>query len=126
MKIALDTAAYHSDCYKSLHLHLNNKSPIITARNVLITHIISDSGFDPKDPNDLLYVFNIWYNAQWDLSTTQRFMNDLDQLISKQWPTNINIPYCQDLAELSTIWDCWKSKATQLDSEIFSNILKQR
>jgi len=128
MKNALLTASSRPLAFEKIHLHLNDNNMnngITMAKNVLIVNIILAKDFNPKNNEDLLYVLDVWFNAQWSEPTTQRFLKDVDHLLADQWPKNI-ILQSQDLLVLKDVWLHWKTVASTMDSKTFYSILEQR
>ena len=125
MRLVLETAAYHSEAYKSLNLHINNKSTAIIAKNMLIAHIISSPSFNPEEPVDIQYLWSVWYDVQWDLHTTKRFLNNMDQLLSNHRSNSIH-SNSTDFAQLCKVWNSWKLSASEMNLETLNNILLQR
>jgi hypothetical protein len=53
-----------------LSFHLNDWSPGVCARNVLLLHIVQH--MDPANPADVQYLWDVWYNGFWGETTRQR------------------------------------------------------
>ena len=59
---------FRSPAYEKLRIHLSHNSDnasVAIAKNILITHLISSDGFDPKNKVDLSYIWDVWYSFQW-------------------------------------------------------------
>jgi len=77
---------------ENLDIHINDASLSVKARNVLILKIISCPKFDPNVDDDMDYVWDIWYNTTFTLSTTTRFAKDVKSLLDNVLPANSIIP----------------------------------
>ena len=110
------------DCQK-LHLHINDASLPVIARNVIIVKIISCPEFEANKDDDIGYVWDIWYNATFSHSTAERFKEDVRSLIESPLPANIIIPNSSDLDELKAIWTEWLSK---IESSSVDHVLAER
>lgn len=128
MRLPLQTAAYRSPTFKKLEIHLNDNgvnSGATIARNILIAHIIFSPEFNPTNNDDLQYVWDIWYNFQWDTPTTKRFLKDLDLLLTNKFSSsNIRIP--NNLNDLKAIWSYWKVNVEKWDGSTIDKIIEQR
>ena len=128
MKNALLTASSRPLDFEKVHLHLNDNNMnnrVTMAKNVLIANIILAKDFNPKNNEDLQYVLDVWFNAQWSEPTTQHFLKDVDHLLADQWPKNIILQY-QDLLVLKDVWLPWKTVVSTMDSKTFDSIFEQR
>ena len=108
---ALHTGAYHSGS-NSLDIHLNDVSSLCMARNALLLKVCSAPEFDPNDPNDLNYLWNIWYNAEWPESTRQRFIKDAKEIVTDNISSSICISNEKGRNSLKEICNRWSSSAT--------------
>lgn len=109
--------------FQNLNIHINDTSLAVIARNILILKIISCPNFDLSNDNDMDYVWDIWYNATFTLSTTKRFTEDVKSLLDNPLPTNIIIPKSSYLEELKTIWIEWLSR---IKSTSVAHVLAER
>jgi hypothetical protein len=75
----------------SIHLHLNDLNPSIVARNILILKIISAPDFDTNNKEDIAFLWDLWYNAEWPISTRDRFKLVLKKLLDNELPDNVVI-----------------------------------
>ena len=107
-------------------LTLNDVLEHVTARNILLAKVIFSPEFDPADSNDLHYLWNVWYNAQWPESTRQRFLREVTELIHGKLPENVKIQKCQDVSSLTTVWESWFSTASSITPSILESLLKER
>ena len=108
---------------QNMNLHLNDASLSVIARNVLIIKIISCPKFNPKNDDDMGYVWDIWYNATFSRSTAKRFTEDVRCLIDNPVSTSIIIPKSSYLEELKAIWTEWLSK---IKSSFVVDVLAER
>ena len=95
-----------------LHIHINDVSLLIIARNILILKITSSSEFDPNKKADMDYVWHLWYDTIWPQSTLERFMQDTKELLDQPFPHNIFVPESSNLDRLKTVWTKWLSMVT--------------
>ena len=80
------TSAKLTDAYHKLNIHISDISESTIARNILMVHIILSDGFDPANPTDMQYLWNVWYELQWNEATKNRFIKDVKQLLDGKWP----------------------------------------
>ena len=100
------------------------------ARNILILGIILEGDFNPNDQEDINFLWDVWYNAEWPETTLRRFKKDVEELIEKGLPENCVICFAPDstqLLKLKNIWSSWLSSLASLTkpSQI-RKILKER
>ena len=102
------TTAIGANHNQYLHIHINDNSLPIIARNILILKLFSSQDFDPCSVADLDYLWNLWYDATWPESTLKRFMQDIKDLLDQPLPYNIFIPessiYLEKLRDMWTKW----------------------
>ena len=103
------TTAIGANQNQFLHIHINDISLLIIARNILIIKIISSPEFEPNKEADLEYVWHLWYDATWPESTFKRFIKDTEELLSQPLPHNIFIPESSTLKGLRAVWTEWLS-----------------
>ena len=128
MRVPFHTAALRTPAYEKLHVHLSHNTDnagTTTARNVLLTNIISSPSFDPKNDEDLHYLWDVWYSFQRDAATNKRFVNDVDLLLARQWSKHIHIRD-EDLQILDSVWTYWKLTASNMKVSTFQSIKMQR
>ena len=101
----------------SIHIHLNDLNPSIVARNILILKVISAPDFDTKNKEDIAFLWDLWYNAEWPISTRDRFKLVLKKLLDNELPDNVVIPKSNYLITLRTIWATWSSTSSKTKSE---------
>jgi hypothetical protein len=101
----------------SIHLHLNDLNPSIVARNILILKIISAPDFDTNNKEDIAFLWDLWYNAEWPISTRDRFKLVLKKLLDNELPDNVVIHKSNYLITLKTIWATWSSTSSKTKSE---------
>jgi hypothetical protein len=107
--------------FEQLELHLNNESITVTARNVLIATILSKLEKELITEEDLLYIWDVWYNALWKKSHIERFIKDTHELVNGNLPENVKIPDEQNFASLKKMWNKWLSVSSSTDLELFKN-----
>ena len=108
--------------YKELNIQLNDDYDIITARNVLLAHIILSDDFDPAKPSDLAYLWDVWYSLQWLEETKQRFIKDIQNLLSGNLAARCKIdPF--GFERLNSILHSWLAMASgEVSSVSIDNI----
>eukprot|EP00884_Botryococcus_braunii_P019944 jgi/Botrbrau1/6633/Bobra.104_2s0020.1 len=62
-----------------IHFHLNDNNNAVLARDLLLLHILNH--IDVGKPDDLHYLWNVWYNIFWDTRTRERFVEDVQSLL---------------------------------------------
>ena len=88
---------------------MNHPCPLSFARNALILKVISDPNFDVNKQEDVDYLWDVWYNAEWPKSTLDRFVQDVQDLIEKGLPENCNPLQRSQLDNVQHIWRGWLS-----------------
>ena len=92
LRNVLLTVSKLTNAYKKLTIHLNDECDIVTARNILMTNIILSNRFDPDNPNDVSYLWDVWYSLQWTECNRKRFIKDVKDLLTSQtWSDTYNI-----------------------------------
>ena len=121
------TTATLTDAYKKLNIHFNDDSESIIARNILMANIILSVSFDPSNPTDLQYLWDVWYQLQWNRATKTRFIKDVKQLLAGQWsPGLVNcIPDPKGVEQLKKICTFWLD-SVDLKANQMKNILTNR
>ena len=121
------TSATLTDAYKKLNIHFNDDSESIIARNILMANIILSVSFDPSNPTDLQYLWDVWYQLQWNRATKTRFIKDVKQLLAGQWsPGLVNcIPDPKGVEQLKKICTFWLD-SVDLKANQMKNILTNR
>ena len=101
-----------------LHIHINDNSLLIIARNILIVKIISSPEFNPSKEADMDYVWHLWYDATWPESTLKRFIKDVEEILNQPLPHNAFIPESHIYLErLKAVWTEWLSVVTMTSVE---------
>jgi len=127
LRNALLTASQCSDAYPELEIHLSDSCDIVTARNFLITHVIFSDSFDPSNPADLQYLWDLWYGSQWNDTTRQRFVRDVLELFENQ-STHSSIIHCGATfnTQLNVILNNWLNTVCNMTISQTKQIVKQR
>ena len=121
MRNALFTISKLTDAYPQLNVHLCDKSELITARNVLLSHIMLSDDFDPSKMSDVDYLWDVWYSTRWSETVRQRFITDLKQLIASCWSNNsIVVPGNLAMKSLETAFKYWLNHANKMSRETIS------
>jgi hypothetical protein len=108
----------------NLDIHLNDVNPSVVARNILILKIISEDGFDIQNEEDVSFLWDLWYNAEWPESTRKRFELVLKEILDNNLPDNVVIPKSSSLITLKTVWSKWISIISKRESE--SNLFMKK
>ena len=87
------------------------------ARNILILKVISAPDFDAENKEDIAFLWDLWYNVEWPISTHERFKSVLKKLLDNELPDNVVIPKSNYLITLRTIWSTWSSTSSKTKSE---------
>ena len=116
MSNALKTAGNRKNI-ENLDIHLNDVNPSVVARNILILKIISADDFDIQNEEDISFLWDIWYNSEWPVSTRKRFESVLKELLDNNLPDNVVIPKSSSLLTLETVWSKWISIISKRESE---------
>ena len=95
-----------------LCIHLNHSCSLSLARNVLILKVISALDFNVHTPEDLNYLWDLWYNFEWPKSTLKRFTIDVKNLIERGLPEYCGSLKCHQVDELQEIFSGWLSSLT--------------
>ena len=122
MRNALKTAGNRKNI-ENLDIHLNDVNPSVVARNILILKIISADDFDIQNEEDISFLWDIWYNAEWPESTRKRFELVLKEILDNNLPDNV-IPKSSSLITLETVWSKWISIISKRESE--SNLFMKK
>ena len=122
MRNALKTAGNGKNI-ANLDIHLNDSNSSVVARNILILKIISADGFDIENEEDISFLWDIWYNAEWPESTRKRFELVLKEILDNNLPDNV-IPKSSSLITLETVWSKWISIISKRESE--SNLFMKK
>ena len=59
------TAAKLTDSYKELNVHFTAESPLFVMRNIMLSFKMLADDFDPENPLDIQYLWDVWYSTQW-------------------------------------------------------------
>ena len=93
-----------------MNFHLSDNSESLIARNI----ILSD-GFNPLNPTDLHYLWDVWYHLQWNEATKKRFITDVKQLMAGQWTNSgIHISNPKEVEQLREICGVWLETASDV------------
>ena len=105
--------------FKILDIHLNDLNASVMARNIVMLKILSASDFNPYDQEDLSFLWDVWYNAEWPEITRKRFKEALKQLLDGSMPENVVMTNFNQFQILREVWTSWYSSiATNDHSEL--------
>ena len=128
MRNPLYTISKVTEAYHKLNVHLCDPSAFITARNILLSHIMLSDEFDSKKMSDVDYLWDVWYSTIWSETVRQRFIKDLKQLIASRWSNESIVgpgePMAMDVLE--KVFNCWLKRANCMPTNMITKALKQR
>ncbi|EFX73684.1 hypothetical protein DAPPUDRAFT_307653 [Daphnia pulex] len=103
----------------NLEIHLNDLSPSVLARSIIILKIVSAHDFNPDNDEDFGFLWDVWYNVDWPEETRKRFLSIVKELTNEQLPDNVSIPNKSHLEKLKSLWSNWHSVSSKnkTDSE---------
>ena len=115
-----------SEAYHELDIHLSDSNDQIVARNILINHVIRSSEFNPKKPNDIQYLWELWYGFQWNDITKRRFIQDVKKLMAGQTDPSF-IPHGNNFnQQLKKILKSWLDTINSMSKQRMKKIKNQR
>ena len=95
------------------------------ARNIVMLKILSASDFNPDDQEDLSFLWDVWYNAEWPEITRKRFKEALKQLLDGSMPENVVITKCNHLQSLREVWTSWYTSIVTNDHSELELFMKK-
>ena len=128
LRNALKVTSEMTEAYPELKIHCIDDSASILARNILIVHIVNSDGFDPTNPNDLQYIWDVWYSLQWNEVTKKRFIKDVKLVLAGQWAASrIIIQEPGDVEVLYKVCTFWMNTASnRLKASQIEEIVTER
>ena len=96
--------------------------------NSLMIHVMNSNDFDPANPADLDYIWDLRYSLQWTDDTKKLFVKDIKQLLDSQ-SCGVNISDPSDIEILKKIFKTWRDMALAkkpTTSNIKNSILRDR
>lgn len=96
------------------------------ARNIIILKILSDRCFNPEKEEDLSFLWDIWYNAEWPEVTTKRFLVVLKDILDGKFPENVSVPDTSQRQGLKQVWSSWLTTCSGDESKLTSFMQKIR
>ena len=102
---------------QKLCIHLNDWNPSVIARNIIILKIISVPEFDVNNEEDVGFLWDLWYNAEWPEATRKRFNSVLKELLDNALPENVVISKSKYLQSLQSVWRSWNYFSSKTTSE---------
>ena len=100
-----------------MQIHLNDLNPLVVARNITISKIISAPDFNPEDDDDLAFLWDFWYNLEWPEVTRKRFEGVLKDLLNDSFPENVSVPKTSQSEMLKKVWSAWLSVSSKTEPE---------
>ena len=112
---------------RSLHIHLNDVNPSVLARNILLLKVISAPDFNPNCEQDIAFLWDVWYNAEWPETTRARFQHIVKDLLDGKL-ADVCIHESSQLQSLKNVWDTWSSISsyTRSNSKFLIKIQEER
>lgn len=127
MRNPLYTISKLTEAYPELNVHLCDNSEIVTARNILLSHIMLSDGFDSRKMSDVDYLWDVWYSTRWSETVRQRFIKDLKELVASRWANkSIVVPGQIAVKHLDAVFKCWLNYSNRMTPSIINEILMQR
>jgi hypothetical protein len=100
-----------------MQIYLNDRNPLVVARNITILKIISAPDFNPEDDEDFDFLWDVWYNLEWPEVTHKRFQGVLKDLLNDLYPENVSVPKTSQAEMLKKVWSAWLSVLSKTESE---------
>ena len=127
LRNAFLTASLCSEAYETLDIHVSDGCEIVTARNFLISHILSS--FNPPSNDDIDYLWSIWYGLQWNEATRTRFVRDVKHLLAMPWSNSESPVILHETkvnACIKRILNSWLNTVCNMSSRVVDKIKQQR
>ena len=126
LRNAFFMATQCSEAYHELDIHLSDSSDLIVSRNILIMHIITSAAFNPKNSNDIQYLWELWYGFQWKEETKKRFNQNVKNLMAGQTDSSIVQHGAHFNQQLKTILKSWLETVNGMSKQQMKKIKYQR
>lgn len=113
-------------------MDLNHPCQISLARNLLILTVISAPDFNVNNPEDVNYLWDLWYNLKWPETTLKRFVVDVRNLLENTTQPQdcmANAVSVQLKNSIKVILHSWLSLSLSKNlkkTSFLQNILKER
>ena len=96
------------------------------ARNILILKIISARHFNPDDQEDISFLWDVWYNAEWTEITRHKALKVLKELLDGILPKNVTVNQMNQLQSLKEVWTTWSSDITAANNQSELELLQEK
>ncbi len=96
-----------NESFNKWEIHLNDFSPTVVARNIVILKIVSTFDFNPEGKEDFAFLWDIWYNLEWSEITRKRFQQILKDLLNGSLPINVSFSKTSQFEMLKEVWSTW-------------------
>ena len=126
LRSALWTVWKLTEAYKEVIFHVQDGFDTVVARNILLVHIMVAEDFHPDSPEDLQYLWDIWYSLQWSEKTRKRFVKDVKLLLAGPFHPIIKIPNTKYLKKMKMAFKSWLDATCNLKLSTISNNLYER
>lgn len=83
----------------------------------MILKIISSQDFDTNNEDDVAFLWDLWYNAEWTEVTLKKFKSVLKELLDNALPENVVISKSECLQILQSVWRSWNHISSKSKSE---------
>ena len=127
MRNALWTVEKLKEAYYKVNFHIQDGYDTVVARNILIAHIMLSQDFDPENPTDIQYLWDVWYSLQLTESTRKRFVKNVKQLMATcQSNPTIVIPEAKYFKKMKVVFNCRLDAVCNIKPSSVSSGLKER
>ena len=106
---------------KELCFHLNDLDDVVVARDIILLHLVST--VNPNDPEDILFIWAVWYNMELSPHHHKRLVDTLKGLcegdespIAKEKKVLYNFGDTKTRDQCVSIWKNWLTK--DVDKEL--------
>lgn len=80
--------------------------------------------FNPDKKEDLSFLWDVWYNAEWPEVTKKRFLVVLKDIFDGRLPENVFVPDGSQLESLKEVWSSWLALCSKEEAELTSMMQK--
>ena len=97
-----------------VYFHVNDFDPVVVARNVIILQIANF--IDPEIPEDVDFLWNVWYNMALSEDHYQRLLKVMDDLIyHNNFENGIKFGTDEAKEECRRVWHDWATVTSSVD-----------
>lgn len=84
----------------------------------MILKIISAPDFDTNNEDDVAFLWDLWYNAEWAEGTLKKFKSVLKELLDNVLPENVVIAKSEFLQSLQAVWWSWNHTSSKSEAKL--------